>query len=619
MRLFRGGYLRHVAECIRLLSLKARFLYLMISIGQALLSVLDLVGLALIMKIIIGFQAPGENSSSAVKIIPFLDNLSGEQSSQTLLTLVVTVFVLKSVGALSLHTLTIKLMASETVKLVNVLNRTIFENRTSRFKRLSNQDISYSIYNAADIVFRDTLVPVSVISADVILLLVVGLNLFISAQVLFFPTMFYFLGIFVVLRTFERRSARSALKIQMQNEILGRGLVQETATSLRELNVFGKLNWMTDKIFSARASGIDASSTITIGQLRPKYFYEMALFAGIGVISVVSLLTENSASVLTFLALFLISASRMIPSLLRIQYYLGTFQKSQEQTRKIFDILEIASSVIEAKQELNSSWTEDSNLEDFSPEISVKNVSFSYDGESKNVTINDVSFEISPGQMVAIVGPSGSGKSTLADLILGYQHPSSGEVQISGIPPKYSFQRWPGEVSYVPQKVTIYQGSLFSNITLGDAEAPSEAERLLVEHLVYQVGLGDFLSGLNNGLNSILSELGSTISGGQVQRIGIARALYANPSIILFDESTSSLDSSSEEEIMQILLAYKGVKTMIFIAHRLSTIQNADRIFYLSEGRVIAEGTFLSLQDLVPEFKQQVMHLNIGMEEADSG
>jgi ABC-type multidrug transport system fused ATPase/permease subunit len=607
----RSGYIRHVAKCIRLLSPRAKTLYLLIILFQALISFLDLIGLALIMKLVLGFQEKSSAGSKPPLIeLPLVgDWLQGTNESYLLLA-VVGIFLVKGITALALHTFTIRLMASQTLKLVKKLGRTIFENRTSHFRRLTNQDISYSLYNATEIVFRDTLVPVSVISADIALLSLIGLNLYLNAQVLFFPTVMYFLILFTILRTAERKGARKALKVQMREEIAGRALISEATASLRELYVSSKLKWMTDKILDARANGVQAGTVITIGQLRPKYFYEMALFGGVGLMALISSVSGDATEVAAYLTLFVVSAGRMIPSLLRIQYYLATFQRSKEHTIKIFEILEMAP-LYEQPVSIDQIELLESEKAKFFPEIRMEEVTFFYDLEANNPNIESISLVIPEGQTIAIVGPSGAGKSTLVDLLLGYQQPTSGQVSISGLNPRAAFHKWPGRVAYVPQKVSIYAGSLFSNVALGSDEDSNQATRDRVTHLLSQVGLGDFLSSLNSGLDTELSEFGSSLSGGQAQRIGIARALFTNPKIVVFDESTSSLDSASEEGIMKFLMSLKGDKTMIFVAHRLSTIRTADRILYLDKGQVKAEGDFQTLQSKVPDFRTQVSLLSV--------
>jgi len=605
------GVLRHIGRCVRLLSPSSKVRYFLIVISQGIISILDLIGLALIMSVVLIFQESSIGASSSIVSFPIIGEFFSGLEIYTSILLIVGIFVIKSFAALLLHTATIKLMATETLRLVQLIGKTVFDKRTSRFRNLTNQDISYTLYNASDLVFRDTLVPVSVISADFFLLLVIGANLYGSAPVLFAPTIIYFLLFFVILRTVERRSNQKSFSTQMQQEILGRSLIQETTSSLRELYVSSQLRWMMSRLFEARAQGTRAGVTVSVGQLRPKYFYEIALFGGIGVIAFIAMLLGDSGKVVFYLTLFLVSASRLIPSLLRIQYYLGIFQKSRDQTSRVFEIFEMVQLGDKSLNFVDESQTVKTVISEFSPEIQINRMSFSYDEAPSRKTIQSLTMTIPNGEFVAIVGPSGAGKSTFLDLLVGYQQPASGEVLISGLAPRECFVMWPGSVAYVPQKVTIYKGSLYANVAIGNSVRPGEQERARAKHLLEKVGLGEFLENLDNGLDTELSEMGTNLSGGQVQRIGIARALFTDPSILVFDESTSSLDSASEDAIMKYLLSFKGMKTMIFIAHRLSTIRTADRIIYLNDGKVVAEGDFESLQRSVPEFKLQVSLLNV--------
>ena len=606
------GYLAHIFKCIRLLSPRAKFIYFMLAVVQALLSVLDLVGLALVMTVVVVIQESGVTSAAPSNPPSFfLGSVFSVLSPTALLCLTVLIFVFKSAAALFLHSLIVKLMASESLRLVRVLNKAVFENRTNLYRGLSNQDISFSIYNATDIVFRDTLVPVSIISADLFLLILVGSSLFYSAEIVFFPTVIYFFTVFIVLRIIERRSFRKAVREQMNQEILGRRLIHEASSSLRELYVSGNLSWMTDKIYEARFRGIRSGAIIAIAMLRPKYFYEAALFGGVGVIALVSWASGNIASSFTYLPLFLIASSRMIPGLLRIQFYLGTFHRSLEQTERIFEILQTAPLSIEESFTERVGVSLHNNARIMAPEIVIESVSFAYGESSGQPTIDSLSLKVPFGEMLAIVGPSGAGKSTLLDLLLGFQNPSHGKILIAKHEPRSSFHRWPGMVAYVPQKITIYAGSLLSNIVIGNGEEYDQNTRERAMQLLKDVGLGEFVRNLDSGLDSELSELGTSLSGGQIQRIGIARALFTDPSLLVFDESTSSLDSVSENEIMRFLIGFKGKKTLIFVAHRLSTIKTADRILYLNGGKIEAEGSFEALQNLVPEFKNQVNLLSV--------
>jgi ABC-type bacteriocin/lantibiotic exporter with double-glycine peptidase domain len=238
----------------------------------------------------------------------------------------------------------------------------------------------------------------------------------------------------------------------------------------------------------------------------------------------------------------------------------------------------------------------------FSGKLSVSNLDFSYT-DSERRTIQNLSFEIEAGEFVAIVGPSGAGKTTLADLILGVIEPDSGEVVISGLPSSVAIKKWPGAIAYVPQDVLIVRGSVLENVSLG-YPITGESERLALQALEI-AELHEFVRQLPNGLRSEMGERGAKISGGQRQRLGLARALFTNPRLLVLDEATSSLDGETEAKIAHQISSLRGQTTLIVIAHRLSTVRNADKVIYLNHGRIESIGTFNQVRDAIPDFDNQ--------------
>jgi ABC-type multidrug transport system fused ATPase/permease subunit len=296
---------------------------------------------------------------------------------------------------------------------------------------------------------------------------------------------------------------------------------------------------------------------------------------------------------------------------MRIQYYLITFQKSKVQTDNLFKVLEnnhATEEVISARLCIPKSNLDASN---FSPHIKIENVSFSYDSIQSNPTLEDLTLTVFAGESIAIVGPSGSGKSTLIDLLLGYQAPDKGQVYISDVEPRACFSMWPGKVAYVPQKVPIYEGNLFDNIAIGADGSNLLAARQRAMTLLERVEMGDFVRQQKQGIDSQISELGSNLSGGQIQRIGIARALFSEPSVLVLDETTSSLDSATEHAVMNYLNSLRGKVTLVIVAHRLSTIKTCDRIYYLDRGRIKAQGNFNEIRKAIPDFETQVKLLEM--------
>jgi len=229
--------------------------------------------------------------------------------------------------------------------------------------------------------------------------------------------------------------------------------------------------------------------------------------------------------------------------------------------------------------------------QDMIGDIRFDNVSFRY-GSRKQV-FETLTLTIPKGQTTAIIGESGSGKTTLASLLQHLYPIQSGSIRIGD----YNLSQISNEslrqrIGSVPQQIELFAGTIIENIALGDFEPDMKKIILLSE----QLGIREFIEKLPNSYGTFIGEHGASLSGGERQRIAIARALYKNPDILIFDEATSSLDSISEKYVKRTLanLAKRG-KTIIVIAHRLSTIQNADAIVVLQEGKVAEIGTHAQL------------------------
>lgn len=218
--------------------------------------------------------------------------------------------------------------------------------------------------------------------------------------------------------------------------------------------------------------------------------------------------------------------------------------------------------------------------------ISVKNVTFSYPGSQKAV-LSNVSLEIHKGDSVGFIGATGSGKSTLAWLILGLFKPTDGTIEADGISIENITGAWRRSIGFVPQDVFLLDDSIQKNIALGIE--PDKIDQEALQTAIKAAALEDFISTLPEGLNSKIGERGAFLSGGQRQRIGIARALYRKPSILVFDEATSSLDNDTEATIMNAIENLRGSHTIITVAHRLSTVKNCDAVYKIDNGQLTVD------------------------------
>ncbi len=216
--------------------------------------------------------------------------------------------------------------------------------------------------------------------------------------------------------------------------------------------------------------------------------------------------------------------------------------------------------------------------------MAVQGVWWKYPEGERNV-LEDASLVIHKGEAVAFIGESGAGKTTLADIILGLLHPQKGEVLLDGTDIYSIPKRWAKTIGFVPQNVFLIDDTVRHNVAFGIYEDEIEDDKII--RALKSAQIYDFIQGLPHGLDTVVGESGVKFSGGQRQRLAIARALYDNPDILVLDEATSALDNETESAVMQSIDALKGTKTLIIIAHRLSTIQNCNKVYEVKDGKAV--------------------------------
>jgi subfamily B ATP-binding cassette protein MsbA len=244
----------------------------------------------------------------------------------------------------------------------------------------------------------------------------------------------------------------------------------------------------------------------------------------------------------------------------------------------------------------------------FNESIRYKNVSFGYDNGGE--ILRDINIEIPPNSTVAFVGESGAGKTTLVNILIGLLRPTRGTISIGGKPYQdIDPSRIRKNIGYITQENIIFNDTIYNNITLWNSNNPDKNSEFL-ESVTKKAHIYKFIEGLENSFDSVLGEGGINISGGQRQRICIARELYKDAKILIFDEATSSLDTKTEKDIQKNIDEFKGKKTICIVAHRLSTVRNSDKIFVLKNGSIVEEGSYEELYNLDGEFRRMVVQQN---------
>ena len=318
----------------------------------------------------------------------------------------------------------------------------------------------------------------------------------------------------------------------------------------------------------------------------PAYIIEAMCVTGI--VGALCIRIGNMDNISTFvpqLAAFAMAAFRLLPSIGIISSYYNNC------VFYLPTIEEVYGNIVEAKR-FEDELMHDSDLQNidnditvaFERELALKDIVWKYPDGIENI-LDHISLTIKKGESVALVGPSGAGKSTLVDIILGLFKPQKGSVLIDGINILGNREVLSKIIGYVPQSVYFLDDTVRRNVAFGiyDKEIDDEAIWKALE----QAQMKTMIENLPEGLDTMVGERGIRFSGGQTQRIAIARALYTNPDILVLDEATSALDSETENAVMEAIDALKGQKTLIIIAHRLTTIKNCNKIYEISNGKVI--------------------------------
>jgi len=321
----------------------------------------------------------------------------------------------------------------------------------------------------------------------------------------------------------------------------------------------------------------------------PRIFLEVVALFSVAMISAFLIFFGKTPNViLPLISLFAVSAVRFIPALNVITTSLSSirfYHPSFDLVAKEINNLESSSVLFEKN---TSTLNEAKNIK-LNDAILMKDVSFDYE-EGRRTTLKNINLQIKKGKSVGIIGKSGSGKSTLVDIMLGLLEPQKGGVYIDNKNIKNELSLWQKQIGYIPQDIYLLDDTIKKNITFGLKDDEIDEKLLLKSLEIAQ--LKDFVDTLPDSINTLVGNRGLKLSGGERQRIGIARAMYNMPKIIVFDEATSSLDIENENKILDEIYENRNDKTLIIISHRNNTVKYCDLIYVLEDGKLIDQGSF---------------------------
>tara|TARA_Y100000591_G_scaffold294663_1_gene283417 strand:- start:577 stop:2226 length:1650 start_codon:yes stop_codon:yes gene_type:complete len=543
---------------------------------------LETVGIAMIIPLISVITSGNfiyENEISK-SIIDILGNPPREKILILTMILIVIVFVIKNLIIGSFiwwqYNFAHKLQLSLSSKLYeNYLNKNfLFHIRTNSSELIRNTSNEPNSIRNAIIDLFTIIADLSIIIGLICLLIYYdpNTNSFIIGSLIFISLVFFLL-------TRNRVKKWGLIRLKMSGQSL-KDLTQGYS-GIKEIKILGKENFFL-KIFVNNLKKL-VNMNILNGFVKalPKLFLELlGIFILFLLILILTLNTENSIEkIITSLSLFALSIFKILPSLVRIL-------SSAQNLRFRMAAIELLSNEFKNFEEKKLEKINELDTDFFKKEpsvLEVKNLNFSYPQENKK-GLKDISFKIKNNSILGIFGASGSGKSTLINLILGLIKPDKGKIIYNENDISQNLRSWQSIIGLIPQNIYLVDDKIKNNIALGVEE--NEIDIDLLDRCIKMSELDKFISNLPQGIDTIVGERGARISGGELQRIGIARALYRNPKILILDEATSSLDTINEKKIMDTIESIKESKIVILISHRQSVIEYCTNIIEIKNGTI---------------------------------
>ena len=353
----------------------------------------------------------------------------------------------------------------------------------------------------------------------------------------------------------------------------------EILDNYKNIKIFNKDIFFIDKFKKNNFIYSNVNKKFQVIDNSPRFWLEIAGITGLcGMVFFLLYFDYSPESIVPILGMFSVAFFRIIPSVLRIVRSAQTINFSDP----VMDQL-----LISLKNSEKNIPQKDFEFIKFIEKIEFKNLSFNYPNKPSKI-FNDLNLTIKKGEKVGIIGRTGAGKSTLIDILLGFLKPTNGEVLVDNKEISQNLRGWRELIGYVPQKINVINGTIKENILFGSNNLNDKNLAKRINDSIAISEFDDVVKGLKNGLETIVGDKGLDLSGGQIQRLAFARALFRNPEILILDESTNALDSKTEKKIIKNLLEYTSTKTIIMISHNLETLKFCDckyelKDFYLNK------------------------------------
>lgn len=549
---------------------------------------LETLGVSLLLPVVGAFMDPDAIMDNTL-VGSIADILHIETSGQLLaymLVALIVLYVLKNAYLLFL---------------TYVQNTFVTRNRNRMISRVMREFLNrpYEDYLGADIptVFRLTdsdipnafqliLVMIQMIT-EIVVAVSLCIVLVIASPVLCLFVVVIFLGMtLLITKQLKPRLNRIGHRNQTIQSRIAKWRIQ-SIYGLKDVKVLHREEFFVRNYYESGAIGANVARNYAVFNNLPRLLIETVFMASMFLFILIYMLRGGDMTVLVpQLTAFAMAAIRMLPGINRINTYLSEIAYTQPCLDYLYENLnenmkkDVNGSVTgltgERQQELPALALQD--------KIVLDHITYAYPNTDRNI-FTDAHMEVKKGQSVGIMGPSGAGKSTIVDILLGLLHVQAGEITCDGVNIFDNYPSWLAKIGYIPQSIYLIDESIRDNIAFGIDTDRIDDKRIW--EVLEEAQLKEFVEELPDGLDTTIGDRGVRISGGQRQRLGIARALYHNPEILVFDEATSALDTDTEKAVMDAINSFHGRKTMVIIAHRLNTIAKCDVIYKVEDEKIM--------------------------------
>lgn len=561
------------------------------SLVSSLLSLIDIVALMLL-ALTLASSVTGEAVA-----LPVLGVMGTDQVVWLILVLAAIV-ILKSAANVGLQWVATRRFASYELEVGQELfGAYIRASWVDRLSRNSAQIVAMSDSGIANVV-AGFLLPITTLPGMVVTSVGVVGVLVVSQPVTALVTIVYLGGIAVLQYFVLSGKTRQAARVARDSALHVAALISGMVASLKEITLQDKADEVSEVVRRTRAQTARARANSSFLATVPRFVFDAAIIGGFVVVGGAAMLSSGGdmSATISAVAMFGIAGFRLVPSLTGFQTVITRTITSAPYVDTVISDIE-ASKRFRADREVLGNAT----LPGAPRLLELDEVSFSYPG-SDAPAVHGLNLRVPMGSTVGVAGASGAGKSTLIDLLLGLLTPTSGRIRIDGEPVEEVMAAWRRHVGYVPQEVTLFDGTIAQNIALTWG---TDYDVARVEQAARRAQLWPLIMQRPEGLESRVGERGLTLSGGQRQRLGIARALYNDPLVLVLDEATSALDTRTEADVAEAIRELRGDVTVIAVAHRLSTIKDSDIILFMKDGTAAAQGSFDEVVAASPDFAGQ--------------